>query len=188
MKKLFLALALLLLIASSPTFAQGEKLHLVAEGRYFSLYGYNNLDILSLLKKLDFDYFLQIETVPKSDRKDLKMLLANTLDALYLEVSDILDIHIYSYHGKIYIFSKRDYVSSAFRKYSRKASNEKSFYLHKKNAIYISSADLTLGMLAHEIAHAIISHYFVVPPPAKVQEVLAGYVEYSLRKDTGTLP
>jgi hypothetical protein len=37
-------------------------------------------------------------------------------------------------------------------------------------------------MLGHEIAHAIISSFFIVPPPEKIQEVLAGYVDYSLLK------
>jgi len=59
---------------------------------------------------------------------------------------------------------------------------ERSFYVFDSNTIFISYQDLTLGMLGHEIAHAVISGYFVVPPPDKVQEVLAGYVEYSLRK------
>ena len=36
--------------------------------------------------------------------------------------------------------------------------------------------------IAHEIAHAIINHYFVVPPSVKMQEILSGYVEYSLNK------
>jgi hypothetical protein len=56
------------------------------------------------------------------------------------------------------------------------------------NTIYVSLKDVSLGMLAHEVAHAIISSYFVVAPPEKVQEVLAGYVEYSIRKKLGDLP
>jgi hypothetical protein len=38
-------------------------------------------------------------------------------------------------------------------------------------------------VLGHEIAHAIMSHYFVVLPSEKIQEVLAGFVEYQLRKN-----
>lgn len=32
------------------------------------------------------------------------------------------------------------------------------------------------------MGHALMSHYFVVQPSVKIQEVLAGYVEYQLRK------
>ena len=65
--------------------------------------------------------------------------------------------------------------------FSHVYENEK-FYFHDDKTIYISTEDLTLGMLGHEMAHAIISHYFVVPPPTKVQEVLSGYVDYSFQK------
>ena len=65
--------------------------------------------------------------------------------------------------------------------------DERSYYLHETNTVYISYKDLTLGMLGHEIAHAIISNYFVVLPSAEVQEILSGYVEYSLKKQTMTL-
>ena len=187
MKKIFLT-TIFFIIISSLSFAQEESLHLVAEGKYFSIYGCKNLNILPLLEKINFHYFLHIRAISKDEGEDLKTLLADTLDALYLEVSDILDIHIYSYHGTIYFFPDKSYVSQVARRYFSEDFNEVGFYLHQRNAIYISLAELTLGVLGHEIAHVIISHYFVVPPPAKVQEILAGYVEYSLRKHTGTLP
>ena len=163
-----------------------EDVSLIVESKYFSIYAYKNLDIPYLLRRLNFEYLLHSQSLGFSS-KDTKSLLADTLDALYLEVSDILDLHIYSYHGKIYLLRDKDSVSSVFFQYFGRSFPERSFYLHEKNSIYISCADITLGMLGHEIAHAIISHYFVVPPPAKIQEVLAGYVEYDLRKSTGTL-
>ncbi|RKY35274.1 MAG: hypothetical protein DRP80_06670 [Candidatus Omnitrophota bacterium] len=169
-----------------PLFSQ-EETNLIAEGKYFSIYGYKDLDIVNLLKRLNFEYLLHSQNLTASLREDFKSLLADTLDALYLEVSDILDLHIYSYHGRIYLLKDKDSVSSVFSQYFGRSFPERSFYLHEKNSIYISCADITLGMLGHEIAHAVISHYFIVPPPAKIQEVLAGYVEYDLRKSTGTL-
>ncbi|RKY69928.1 MAG: hypothetical protein DRQ24_10120 [Candidatus Latescibacterota bacterium] len=187
MRTLLLVTIFLLIIFSSG-FAQEEKLRLVAEGKYFSIYGDRHLDILSLLKTLDFDYFLHIENTFQENEYNLNTLLADTLDALYLEVSDILEIHIYSYHGKIYFLPDRKNISSIVGKNFNNGLNSEGFYWHQKNAIYISTPDLTLGMLGHEIAHAIISHYFVVPPSTKVQEILAGYVEYRLRKQTGSLP
>lgn len=168
-------------------FSQEEGLHLISKGKYFSIYGYKELDILSLLKKLNFEYLIHPRAITFSSN-DLKTLLADTLDSLYLEVSDILDLHLSDYEGKIYLLKDKDSVSSVFFNYFGQDFSQSSFYLYEKNSIYISCADITLGMLGHEIAHAIISYYFVVPPPAKIQEVLAGYVEYSLRKATGTLP
>jgi len=176
----------LIFVFSSYSFSQEERLYLISKGQYFSIYGYKGLDISYLLQKLNFSYLQYIGVLSQS--RDLKTTLANTIDAIYLEVSDILDIHMYSYHGKIYIFPDKSYISAVFKKYFGKEFPERSFYLHPRNAIYISFSDLTLGMLSHEIAHAIISHYFVVPPPTKVQEVLCGYVEYIVRKKRGLIP
>ena len=181
-------LLILILFLSAPVYAQEKDLSLVAEGKYFSVYASKDLDITSLLTKLNFNYFLHIDRLNTSRGRDLKAILAQTMDAIFLEVSDILDIHIYSFHGDIKVLSGKADITSIFRNYFGKSFSERSFYLPEKNTIYISFPDLALGMLGHEMGHAIICHYFVVPPPAKVQEVLSGYVEYNLRKSIGTLP
>ena len=46
--------------------------------------------------------------------------------------------------------------------------------------------DVHAGMLAHELAHAIIDHYLTVRPPAQTAEILARYVDSHL--DRGYLP
>ena len=168
--------------------AQEEGLSILAKSKYFSLYSTKDVDVYSLLNKLDFDYFLQPDALLKKDNQDAQGILTKVLDALYLEVSDILDIHIYSFHGNIKILPDQNSVSTVFKNFFKTDFPERSFYLHEKNTIYISLSDLNSGMLAHEISHAIISHYFVVPPPTKIQEVLSGFVEYTLRKSAGKLP
>ena len=183
-----LSILIVIFVSSVFSFAQEEGLSILVKSEYFTLYSQRDIDTYSLLKKLNLDYFLHPDTLLKKDKQASTDILAKVLDSLYLEVSDILDIHIYSFHGTIKILPDQDSVNSMFKELFRYDFNERSFYVHEKNTIYISSSDLTLGMLGHEIAHAIISHYFVVPPPVKIQEVLAGYVEYSLRKSTGTLP
>ena len=114
--------------------------------------------------------------------------LARTVDALYAEASDILGIHVYSFHGNLKFYPDHAALNEIFQNYFHEDFPQYSFYLHERATLYSSLPDLTLGMLGHEIAHAIISHYFVIPPPARVQEILSGYVEYNLRKSAGTLP
>jgi hypothetical protein len=46
----------------------------------------------------------------------------------------------------------------------------------------VSVADLHEGMLAHEMAHAIIDHFFAVRPPSSTAEILARYVGKHLDK------
>jgi hypothetical protein len=55
-----------------------------------------------------------------------------------------------------------------------------AFYSPKDETIYISVNDARLGVLAHEVAHAVIDHYFGVSPPAKIHEVLSQFVESHL--------
>jgi hypothetical protein len=64
----------------------------------------------------------------------------------------------------------------------RDLKNTCSFFVNDLNTIYIAADHFDVGVLGHEIAHTVQSHYFVVAAPTKVQEVLAGYVEYQLRK------
>ena len=62
------------------------------------------------------------------------------------------------------------------------------FYVSSIDTLYVDAEYVNIHILGHELSHAIQVHYFVVPPPAKIQEILAGYVEYQFRKYTNTLP
>ncbi len=185
MKKIFgICILLFTISVQTSAYSQGN-IFLYTEGKYFSIYTSPRVDIADFLKRLNFNYLIHAQNL--LFHQDLKTLTANTIDALYLEVSDILDIHVYSYHGTLKILPSRQAIGEIFQRLSGKAFPERSFYLHSRNTIYISAQDATLGMLGHEISHAIISHYFVIPPPQKTQEILCGYVEYKLRKKTHTL-
>jgi hypothetical protein len=150
--------------------------------KYFHADIHNKVDSYRLLEKLNIKHFLHPETLSSSATNNVEGSLASVLDALYLEVSDILDIHMYDLEINLEIVPSKSYLSGRIRQYLKRDLNLPSFYLHDQKTVYISEEDLTVGMLAHEVAHAIVSHYFVVPPPHKIQEVLCGYVEYSIRK------
>lgn len=185
-KKLFLISAIIFLAAVSlQKAAHAEQ---AIKSRHFNIYIGQGIDRTELLQKLNAHYFLQLKAAfPEEDPEsgtDADDQTARTLDAIYLEVSDALDIHMYSFSMDLEIVPQKDVLSEELAKYINKRLDVPSFYFYDKNRIYISFADMTLGMLSHEIAHAIVSHYFVVPPPIKVQEVLAGYAEYSIRKST----
>jgi len=171
-----------------PAFAQGRRTSLLSKSEYFHVYAQQDVDLYTLLTKLNFNYLLQLESLAGPAEADLRDVLAKTADALYAEVSDILNINVYSFHGNIKFLRDRKEVEGEYYRIYRVDFKEPSFYYHDRNTIYISYADLTLEMLGHQIAQAILAHYFVVPPTEKIQEVLSGYVEYSLREAVGTLP
>ncbi|MBM3252877.1 MAG: hypothetical protein FJZ16_01320 [Candidatus Omnitrophica bacterium] len=172
----------LLLTVTQLVFAQDDDIYKKCEGKYFIIYYQPDIDILDILQKIDFGPSLHLLNKPVNGTKNLDVILSKTIDELFLEVSDILDIHMYSFKGNIKICRDLSTLNRIFDRIYNKNLNSPSFYINDINTVYISLADLKVGMLGHEMAHAIISHYFVVPPPMKVQEVLAGYVEYQLRK------
>lgn len=180
-RKIFLLVIVSVFLFAGTVCAQKEDLLLIGEGKYFTVYGYAGIDVDYLARKLNFDYFLHPDNI-LGDGSDVRNVFVKTIDAIYLEASDVLDIHSYNFNGRLKIVVNQKGVESAFKaKYGRDFP-ERSIYLVDEKTIYISAEDMTLGMLGHEISHAIINHYFVVPPSAKMQEILAGYVEYSLNK------
>jgi len=177
-----------LCLFASPVFAQGRRLPLLTRSEYFTIYAQDDVDLYTLLTKLDFNYLLQLESLELPPDPDLRDVLAKTMDALYAEVSDILNINVYSFHGNVKFLRDRRQVEREYYRIYRADFKEPAFYHHDQDTIYVSYADLTLGMLGRAIAEAILSHYFAVPPTEKVKEVLSGYVEYSLREASGNGP
>lgn len=53
-------------------------------------------------------------------------------------------------------------------------------YTHRDRTIVVAVDRVTDGVLAHEMAHAVINAYFPVATPEKAQEVLAQYVDEHL--------
>jgi hypothetical protein len=187
----FAAAVLIILCFCGISYGQGQGQQgtgrEIASGTYFSVYSDGPADAYSVLSKIDLNYLVYSQNGSNSG-ESVSNMLAKTLDGLYQEVSDILDIHIYSFKGTIQVLADQKSLADMFKRTYGLEFNERSIYFFEKNTIYISLADMNVGILGHEISHAIISHYFVVPPPARIQEVLCGYVEYSLRKTRGSLP
>lgn len=152
------------------------------ESKYFKADIDKAIDTRQLVEKLKVDYFLRLGNNSGTGYYNPENLLKDGFDALYLEVSDILDIHMYDFQITLKIVNDKKYLSEIIQKYNIETPESVSFYHWEKNMIYISWDEFDICVLAHEIAHAIISHYFVVPPSQKIQEVLSGYVDYSIRK------
>ncbi|MDP8234607.1 MAG: hypothetical protein P9M06_07435 [Candidatus Saelkia tenebricola] len=152
---------------------------------YFTIYYQDGVDPLGIAYDIQIGgvFYLYQDAnksiVPGGDPEDI---LAENVDDLFTEVSDILDIHLYSYHGDIKICSNKEELEKVFSERFDQELETESFYHNEENTIYITKEGLKPGILAHEMAQVIVSHYFVILPPAKVQEVLSEYVEVNLNK------
>jgi len=72
-------------------------------------------------------------------------------------------------------------VQAVYKKKYREDVDFIAFYSPRDKTIFVSVPDTNLGVLAHEIAHAVIDLYYGRATPLKIHEVLAQYVESHLR-------
>jgi hypothetical protein len=159
-----------------------------SEGKYFTVYYASQVDPAGLSQNLNIGAADRILTGGSTEKwgsdyeSDSASGLADMLDTLFLRVSDILDIHIYSFHANIKVCRSEAQLNSLYEELFGRGLESHALFVTDLNTIYTSPEYFTKEILGHEIAHALMSRYFVVQPPIKVSEVLAGYVEYQLRK------
>ncbi|OGX16058.1 MAG: hypothetical protein A2166_05455 [Omnitrophica WOR_2 bacterium RBG_13_41_10] len=160
-------------------FGQAKKI----ESKYFTIYYAPQLDTFDLAQQLNVgaaERILAGRTARANSSRETE--LTDMMDTLFLRAGEILDMNLFSYKGIIKICRDKEHLNGIYRKIFNKDLRSPSLYIYTLNTIYICPEDFKIYILGHEIAHAIISNYFVVQPPEKVAEILSGYVEYQLRK------
>jgi len=152
------------------------------ESKYFTIFYTSGVSLPEVNRRLGLsvsDNFLSGVTAEKKISAEAQLALG--MDYLFEQVCDALDMRLYSFRGVIKLCRDYAQLNMIYKDFFKKNLGTRSFYVYSLNSIYTSADNFKLGIVAHEMAHVIISHYFPVLPSAKVQEVLAMYVEYQLR-------
>jgi len=102
------------------------------------------------------------------------------VDAMYERVQQILDMHKKISKVSINIYNNKKQLESAFYKTNQRKNSLKAGYRFEFNTIYLNIEDLPEGMLAREMGHHIIDHFFKVRLPRATAEILARYVDSHL--------
>jgi hypothetical protein len=189
---IFLAVcSLLTLLPYNPALAElsGGLLRHSLETRYTVIRYQSVEDLEKFNRKIDYSPgqlgFMQMFS--RSSSKDLTGEITKKVDAVYERVQNILGmrkkikkitINIYSSDKQFHAVHLK-HKDTAFRNFNT-STKLRAWYIHKNNTIYVNSSDLHAGMLAHEIAHAVIDHYLLVRPPRATAEILARYVDSHL--------
>jgi hypothetical protein len=155
------------------------------EGEHLSVQYQEGVDLNTILDQLKISSVDEQLTNIKIDRSSAQRQLLSKLEILFSRSGDLMDMHIYSYKGAIKVFTNHQKLQEFFKslfKDNELPCTGYSFYSADYNSIYISSENFKREIIGHELGHAIMTHYFVVQPSIKIQEVLAGYIEFQLRK------
>ena len=108
--------------------------------------------------------------------------LSNKIDALYERGQEILEMRGKMKKVTINIYPNKKGLDDAYYRITRRSCRIRAWYVYESNTVYINVDDVHEGMLAHELAHAIIDHYLLIRPPRATAEILAHYVDEHLRR------
>lgn len=107
--------------------------------------------------------------------------MAAKFDTLFRRAQEILDMYPPGVHTTVKILEDKQDIQGIHVKQFGYGTKAIAFYLFEKNTIYAARKDLSERVLAHEMGHCIIDHYFRVRPPRKIEELLASQVDTQLR-------
>lgn len=99
------------------------------------------------------------------------------IDTLIEKAEIVLDMFPDNLHITIELLGTSRDVSRLYTKKYGKKANHIAFYSLSEDTIFISVDDARLKVLAHEIGHAIVDHYFKVRPPYNIHELMAQFTE-----------
>ncbi|MEN8190183.1 MAG: hypothetical protein ABFS19_10080 [Thermodesulfobacteriota bacterium] len=78
---------------------------------------------------------------------------------------------------KIMLLPNKKGVAAFYRKQYGKDVDYCAYYSFSLKTVYISVRDTRLQLLAHEIGHAVVDHYFDARPPHAIHEMMAVFTE-----------
>jgi hypothetical protein len=115
-----------------------------------------------------------------SDGNPFTERIKNKVDILYERVKEILGMYKGMEKVFIHVFRDQGQLHTAYYDIYGRETRLRAWYIFERNTIYINVNDLHEGILAHEMAHAIIDNYLTVRPPTASAEILARYVDEHL--------
>lgn len=99
------------------------------------------------------------------------------VDILIEKVQVVLDMFPDRYHIRLVIVPDSGDVAKIYKQKYGKRVRHIAYYSLSEKTIYISADDTNIRVLAHEVGHSVIDHYFKVRPPYNIHELMAQFAE-----------
>lgn len=103
-------------------------------------------------------------------------VLAKT-DIIIEKVQIVLDMFPNKYHVRVVVLPDSSDVAAVYKKRYGKRVKHIAYYSLSEKTIYVSADDVSLRVLAHELGHSVVDHFFQVRPPYNIHELLAQFAE-----------
>jgi len=152
------------------------------ESAYFTIYCRPEANLKAIREKLRRRRFYIGRGLKPKPSSSPQEKIAYRIDLIFNRARDILDKRPRNMDDKIKIFKDRSELNDEYYSIFGQRKNFKSFYIHKYETIYTNESDISDSVMAHEMGHAIVDHYFVVSPPEKIKEMLSSYVDMHLEE------
>lgn len=142
----------------------------------------HDVDIRKVNSRIDtyrIDYGLTEK--PSRASNDTEGEIAYKFDLIFFKVQEILDMRPNGLHLNVRIYKGQDDLDRVYMEIFDQDNKFIAYYIFKLNSLFMSEEKISANVMAHEIAHCIVDHYFSVIPPTKVAEMIAQYADAHLR-------
>ena len=153
------------------------------KSKYFTIVHHPDVNLDSINRRIRI-YFRDIAFDRNSPDRDDRVQgkIAFKFDKIFRKVKKILDMRPAQVDATIKIFKSQQELNKHYLSvfHEPNSSRSVSYYIHSHKTIYTTERAISADVIAHEMAHVIQRHYFLVRPPANVGELMAQYVELHL--------
>lgn len=104
-------------------------------------------------------------------------LISQKIDGIFQRVQTILGMHKKMDKVTINVYPNRRLLEASYKEMFPGECHIPAWYVHASGTVYLSAEDINAGMLAHELAHAVIDSYLLLRPPPASAEILARHVD-----------
>jgi hypothetical protein len=104
----------------------------------------------------------------------------NKVDVIIEKVESVLEMFPRNLRFTVMLLPGEKDVQKVYREKYRAEVDYIAFYSPRDETVYVSVDDIRRGVLAHELAHVVVDHYYGVPTPVRIHEILARFAESHL--------
>lgn len=145
------------------------------EGRFVTLSYQDNGTLTRFNKSVKAGLFSSL--FGNRNQLTLEEEVLNKVDQITARVQQVLEMTPKGMRFKVLLMNTSGEVQQAYREMYNRNVDFIAYYSPQANTVYLAVEDVNLRVVSHEIAHAVINHYFQNAPPVKIHEMLAQYVE-----------